>query len=162
VVITEEVVKAAATSGQEQVLKLLETLGDRFNILPSKRDWSIAYFYNAAKSGKLDVIRKLLADGINPDLKNLSHISPLWIATDNNYLEVVQILLATKLVNVNLQSLDGRSPLFLAAASGSDKMVQLLLREGADPHIIDANGDTASSIAKLYRYQNIVKMLAGE
>jgi hypothetical protein len=52
VVITEEVVKAAATSSQEEVLKVIEK---SLKIPLSKEEWSIAQFYNAAKAGKQDI-----------------------------------------------------------------------------------------------------------
>jgi len=66
VVIIEEVVKAAAACGQEEVLKIIE---ERFMISPSKEQWSIAQFYNAAKSGK--------EEGRN-DLEIVSRLKPAW------------------------------------------------------------------------------------
>ena len=62
VMITEGVVKAAATCGQDGVLKIIE---ENFKISLSKKEWSIAQFYNAAKFGYIDTTQKLLAEGVN-------------------------------------------------------------------------------------------------
>src|SRR4051812_38694321 len=83
IVATKEAVKAAATCGQERVLKTIE---EHFKISPSEEEWSIAQFYDAATSGIEDTIQKLLAEGVKPDLKNRRHVSPLWIAATNGHL----------------------------------------------------------------------------
>ncbi|PMD49999.1 ankyrin repeat protein, partial [Hyaloscypha bicolor E] len=120
----------------------------------------IAQLYNAAKFGKEDAIRKLLAEGVEPDLKSLRHVSPLWISATRGHLKVVQILLSTKLVDVNSQSTTGRPPIFWAAASGYHDIVRLLLQAGADPSLIDENGNTLLSIAKQNGHDKITKMSA--
>ena len=67
VIITEEVLKAAATCGQDDVLKIIEEI---FKISPSKKQWSIVQFYNAAKFEKTNITQKLLAEEFEPDLQN--------------------------------------------------------------------------------------------
>jgi hypothetical protein len=57
--ITEQTIKAAATSGQEAVLEIIE---EYLNILPGKKKWlRLARLYNAAKNGDEEVTRNLLA-----------------------------------------------------------------------------------------------------
>ena len=73
-VIPEGVVKAIAKWGHEGVLKTIE---ENFKNSHPREQWSIAQFYNAAKSGKEGTIQKLLAEGVDPDLKNSRHISLL-------------------------------------------------------------------------------------
>jgi hypothetical protein len=73
-VITEEIVKVAVICGQEGVLKIIE---EHFKISLSKEDWSIVQFYNIVKTGKEDIIQKLLVEGIKSDLKNSRYMSPL-------------------------------------------------------------------------------------
>ncbi|KAH6670150.1 hypothetical protein B0J14DRAFT_517196 [Halenospora varia] len=158
VVITEEVVKAAATCGQEGVLKTIEK---HYKIISSKDQWSVAQFYNAAKSGKEDTIQKLLAEGVEPDLKNPRHVSPLWVAATNGNLRVVQVLLGTKLVDVNSKSIAGRPPVFWAAARGHEDIVKLLLEAGADHSLEDIHGKTPLSMAKENGHDKIVKLLSG-
>ena len=158
VTITEEVLKAAATCGQDGVLKIIE---EKFKISPSKEEWSIAQFYNAAKFGKADTIQKLLAEGVKPDLKNSRHVSPLWISAANGHLRVVQLLLRTKIVDVNAKSIYGRPPIFWAAAEGNENIVILLLTAGADRTLEDIDGKTPLSVAKKNGHDKIAKMLSG-
>lgn len=156
VVITEKVVKAAATSGQEGVLQTIE---DHFKISLSKQEWSIAQFYNAAKAGNEDTIQKLMGEGAEPDLKNPRHVFPLWVAATNGHLKVVQILLGTNLVDVNSKGISRRSPIFWAAARGRNGIVRLLLEAGADYTFEDINGDTPLSMAKKNGHDKIAKMM---
>ena len=158
VTITEEVVKAAATCGQDGVLKIIE---EKFKISPSKEEWSIAQFYNAAKFGKADTIQKLLAEGVKPDLKTSRHVSPLWISAAKGHLRVVQLLLRTKIVDVNAKSISGRPPIFWAAAEGNENIVRLLLTAGADRTLEDIDGKTPLLVAKKNGHDKIAKMLSG-
>ena len=158
IVITEEVVKAAVTSGQENVLKLFE---DYFEISVSKEQWSIAQFYSAAKFGKEETIQKLLRDGVKPDHKNIRHVTPLGIAATNGHRKAVEVLIATNLVDVNSKSIAGRSPIFWAA-NGHKDIVKLLLQAGADPNIIDEDGNTPFSTAKQGGFHEIERMIAGQ
>ena len=157
--ITETVVKTAAMCSNVRILKVFES---HFKVFPSMDDWSIANFYNAAKSGDTDTILRLLTQGIEPDLKNIRCISPLWVAAARGHLKVVQVLLNTTLVDVNSRSLSGKSPLFRPAASGYLEIVKLLLEEGADRNVADENGDTPCSIGRKNGHYKIAKLLAGE
>jgi hypothetical protein len=157
-ILTKDVVKAAATSGQEKVLKAIE---NRLELLVSLDDWLVAQFYNAAKAGYQVTIHKLIARGVEPDLRNPRNVSPLWVAATNGHLKVVELLLATKAVNVNSKCISGRPPIFYAAAKGYEDVVRLLLLAGADPSLVDEHGQTPISIAKQHGYDKIAKMLAG-
>jgi hypothetical protein len=159
VVITDDVVKAATTCGQERVLGFIE---EWLEISLSKDDWSTAQFYNAAKSGNENIIQKLLADGVNPDLKNIRRISPLWIAATNGHCQVVKVLLATGLVEVNSESISGQHPICWAAARGHEGVVKLLLQAGADAGLIDKDGNTPLSIAKQHGFYKIERMMASQ
>jgi ankyrin repeat protein len=104
--ITKDVVIAAAKSGQEEVLKLIDK---GYRTGSSEEKWfSIAQFYNSAKAGDEKTIRRFLAQGIKPDLENPRNVSPLWVAATNGHLTVVEILLDTQAVDINARSISGR------------------------------------------------------
>jgi hypothetical protein len=158
--ITDEVISSAATAGQGAVLQLVN---ERLNVVFSKEKWfSIAQFYNAAKAGDEDMIRSLFAQRINPDLKNIRNVSPLWQAATEGHLGVVEILLNTHAVDVNSRSIFGRPPIFWAAALGHKDVVKLLLKEGANPALADKQGQTPLSMAKQYGHDKVVQILGGE
>jgi len=155
--ITEEVVKAAATSGQEEILLLFEEQGSLHDCW---EQWlPIAHLYNAAKAGDEETIRRLLAQGINPDLKNPRNVSPLWMAAAHGNSSVVGLLLDTEAVDINSRSISGRSPIFWAAAGGYEDVVELLLERGANPDIADEDGQTPLSMARKYGHKKVLDML---
>jgi ankyrin repeat protein len=126
------VVKAAATSGQEGVLNVLNVFTKHLDVLPFIEKWSlVARFYNAAKVGKQAIIQELLDQSVQPDLQNPWRVSPIWIASSNGHLEVVRLLLGTKAVDVNVRSVSGRSPIIWAAIRGWKEIVTLLLEAEA-------------------------------
>ena len=108
-----------------------------------------------------DTIQKLLAQEVQPDLKNPRHMSPLWISAANGHLRVVQVLLRTKIVDFNAKSISGRPPIFWAAAEGHEDIVRLLLEAGADRTPEDIDGKTSLSMAKKNGHDKIAKMLSG-
>jgi hypothetical protein len=157
--ITDDIVTAAATSGQERVLRLIDI---RLKIPSLKEKWfSIARFYNAAKAGDEEMIRGLLVQGIEPDLKNPRNVSPLWVAACRGNLAVVKLLLDTQAVDINSRSIAGRSPLFWAAARGYEGIVRLLLERDANPNFVDENGRTPLSMAKRYGHNKVIDLLKG-
>jgi hypothetical protein len=157
--ITVEVVKAAATSGEEGFLEIVnQELGYR---IPDE-EWSTSAFYASAYFGQHDKVRQLLADGINPDFKNPRLVSPLWIAAKNGWGKVVQLLLDSGLVDVNSKNIAGQPPIFWPAAKGDERVVTLLLQAGANCRIVDNDGNTPLSIAEGNGRYDIVRMMNGQ
>ncbi|CAD6446264.1 b7a5bf77-39d6-4c44-a99b-040df980e6b2, partial [Sclerotinia trifoliorum] len=155
VVITEEVVKAAAEnrySGKEIMMLLLEKRGAEVVITEevvkaaAENRKSGSRLLNSTTQpnlGKKNKIQRLLKRGVESDLSNPRKVTPLWIAATNGHIEVVRLLLETKSVNVNATSVSGRSPIFYPAVNGHEEIVKLLLNTEANPTFIDTEGDTA-------------------
>ncbi|KAF6807599.1 heterokaryon incompatibility protein [Colletotrichum musicola] len=157
ITITEEVFVTAATCGQDQVLDLLSQKTD---CIPLKDEWRrIARFYNAAKAGDVQVIEELLQERVKPDTKNVRGITPLWNAACLGHNAVVKALAHRTDVDVNSRSVWGTSPLFCPASRGDESVVGTLMEAGADPAIMDYNGDTAISTARKNGHERIAKML---
>ncbi|RYP05878.1 hypothetical protein DL765_009688 [Monosporascus sp. GIB2] len=112
------VIEAAATSGQEQVLCLL----DQCNSIGSdKKSWpKISRLYNAAKNRNAAAVRRLMDDGTPPDKQDIRRVTPLWTASLHGHRVVVQVLLATDAVDGNVRSVSGQTPLFQAAIMAAD------------------------------------------
>ncbi|KAF8848833.1 ankyrin, partial [Acephala macrosclerotiorum] len=92
--------------------------------LPFAKKWfSVAQFYNAAKNGDEETIRQLLAQGIEPDLKNPRGDSPLGRAARHGSLAVVRLLLDTQAVDIDARNIAGQSPIFWAAVYGHESIV---------------------------------------
>jgi len=155
--VTLGVIEAAATSGQERVLGLLDQWD---SIRSDKEQWlNISRLYNAAKKGDAGTVRQLVADGIPPDKQNIRGVTPLWRASASGHKEVVEVLLATSAVEVNVRSISGRTPLFWAAAKGYSEVVRLLLDHGAELNYTDKDGESPLSIAQFYDEATVIAML---
>jgi ankyrin repeat protein len=132
----------------------------RNGFLPIKDEWiSIATFYNAAKSGNVESVKKLLRDGAQPDMKNGRSVTPLWIAASWGHKAIVELLAQREDVNVNSLSVAGRPPIFWPSARGNEAIVSLLMAAGADPRFVDENGETAASIARKRGHERVVQIL---
>jgi len=94
----------------------------------------------AALYGDADCVRRLLASGADPNIKNESAATALMWATDS--LEKTQLLIEHG-ADVNAVSDFGRTPLLIAAGrSGSSPVVKVLLDHGANPsaHSVTLDG----------------------
>jgi hypothetical protein len=155
--ITEEILIAAAACGQDGVLNLLSRQNDLISI--SNEWFRVAMFYNAAKVGDVGSIEQLICEGTKPDTKNIKGVTPLWIAAKYGRYAVVKVLAQRTDVNVNSISLSGKSPLFWPSSIGNERVVAILMEAGADPDLMDENGDTALTVARKYGHQRIAKLL---
>ncbi|KAH7310162.1 hypothetical protein BKA65DRAFT_559174 [Rhexocercosporidium sp. MPI-PUGE-AT-0058] len=106
----------------------------------SHEDDQFAQFYNAAKTGDERVIRELLGQEVDPEIKNSRDVSPLWIAASCGRFKVVQLLLDTRVVNVNSKSRSGRTPVSVARAFGHNDIAHLLVQAG-DSHVTVDDSD---------------------
>ena len=130
-------------------------------------------FILAVQDGKVDVVLEML--DANKDLVHLKtqHTSttPLWLAAQGGYLEIVKILIANG-ANANQQPAyeDDTTPLQVAAQRGDLKVVQYLLDKGADAkvHYPYTNGSILTDLEdyrdkntgdKRERFEKITKVL---
>jgi hypothetical protein len=158
IVITEEVVKAAATIGNDEILDLLSK---RIDVGFNWSKWrKISEFYNAARTGHTRCLKRLIYEGINPDMKTIYGQTPLHIAACNGYKGAVQVLAQRADVDVNSLSAVGRTPLFWPSIKGYEQITAILLEYGADPYIIDNDGHTAITVARQHGRHKIAQMLA--
>lgn len=157
--IRDSVCLAAAASGRHKVLKLL---CNRHGFLPLRKEWTvIATFFNAAKDGDVAAVRRLLKEGVDPDVKNADStlVTPLWAAAWYGNTAIVELLTQRKDVDVNVLSDAGRSPIYGPAVSGYGAIVKLLIAAGAKVDFVDEDGDTPASVARNYGHGRVAEML---
>ena len=80
----------------------------------------------------VDIVRRLLKHGADPNICSNGPSSPLHQASDFGILEVAQLLLSYG-AKVDEKDYGGRTPFQLAASRGNDEMKKLLLEHGAVP-----------------------------
>ena len=76
-----------------------------------------------------------------------SNQEKLFEAVLNNDVDKVSDLLEGE-IDINTMNEEGRTPLMQAVASGFDRIVELLLQNGADVTLADAEGYNAYRLAK--------------
>lgn len=157
--VRDSVCLAAAASGQRNVLKLL---CNRHGFLSLREEWiTMATFFTAAKIGDVAAVKRLLKEGVDPDVKNADRalVTPLWAAACYGHTAIVELLTQRKDVNVNVLSDAGRSPIYSPAASGDEAIVKLLIAAGAKVDFVDEDGDTPASVARNNGHGRVAEML---
>ncbi len=100
-----------------------------------------AALLDAARTGDLKLVTKLVAEGHNVNRDSRSDNTPLSSAVTGGNVEVVAFLLSRG-ANVNAHnSLSGETPLMKAAYSGDTRMLEFLIAQGADPCAINKEWD---------------------
>lgn len=87
-------------------------------------------FLRASHEGDMDVVEKMLKQGVPADVSNSAGLQGIHFAAKGGNLEMIQLLLNSG-ASVNAQSLKGNSPLHAAALTGDSEVVKLLLGHGA-------------------------------
>ena len=156
--VTPGIIETAATSGHIPLLQLFDGWG---NLGPNREQlFKIARLYYATRLGKANEVRELLSSGAPPDERNIRGETPLGAAAQQGYVEVIQALLATGLVNINSQDKYGQTPLFHAVARGHTTAVQLLMDHGADQSLTDNEGMSPLSLARNLGFYPVADILA--
>jgi len=113
-----------------------------------------------AKEGDLDMVRKLLRAGANPnEVVPPLNESALHAAARGSP-AIVELLLAEGADPNIKEGMNGQTSLHLAASMGHVEIVSLLLREGADPNSVDNDGATPLRLAiRDYGKVDVVRLL---
>jgi ankyrin repeat protein/GR25 family glycosyltransferase involved in LPS biosynthesis/mannosyltransferase OCH1-like enzyme len=123
---------------------------------------SLAYrehhLFQGAISGNLQEVIKYSSNGENIDTLSKSGITPLFVATSQNFIPIIEYLLK-KAANPNFAAQDGTTALHIAVQTNSAKAVELLLKANADPNIKNVKGVSPLVIAVLKGDVNIIKQL---
>jgi ankyrin repeat protein len=119
--------------------------------------------YLATEKGMCDVVRKLVAAGVDvdaPATEEANQVRPLHVALLHRQQSMVPALIALK-ADVDIRESDrGCSPLLLAVLLGDDYSAECLLRAGASPALTTTEGRNAVYCAAEKGRDNILRLLA--
>jgi hypothetical protein len=119
-----------------------------------------AFLLDTARTGDLELVTRLVAEGHNVNRDSGSEDTPLSSAVKGRKLEVVAFL-SYQGANVNAwNSLSDETPLMKAAYSGDTEILMLLLAQGADPCTINKHNEIAQLIAEKNHNQEFASYLA--
>jgi ankyrin repeat protein len=100
----------------------------------------------AIESGSVEVVQMLLESRHDPNTKNVSERTPLWIAAFEDMPQVVQYLCQAE-ANPNVVDSDERGPLHVAARRASLQVVKILIEARANSRKQTSLGMTPVHIA---------------
>jgi ankyrin repeat protein len=145
----------ASSGGYADTVRVLLEYGADVNA-KDMVGWSALFW--AAFSGRKETLRILVAKGADVKAKDNEGRTALFWAASSGYTDAVRALLA-KGASVNAKDTHGWTPIMSAADLGHLDTVRALLEGGADPNVHGKDGNTAQSLAKKYKYDDIVSLL---
>jgi hypothetical protein len=114
----------------------------------------------ATREGHIDIVTELVRAGANINMREMDRRTPLFLATENGFVEMVRALLAVPTINVNLAEICGCTPLSEAADSGHTEIVRaLLVMPDIDVNLLDEAGNTPLFYAAENGHTEIVALL---
>jgi len=102
-------------------------------------------------------LEALAAAGANPCAVDERGSEALMAAAYRGHVAVARWILDHANCDVNHRTGAGQTALMMASLFGREEVVGLLLERGADPGIVDLDGNTASSLAKNQRLFGLVE-----
>tara|TARA_B100000809_G_scaffold3549_1_gene3849 strand:+ start:52910 stop:53431 length:522 start_codon:yes stop_codon:yes gene_type:complete len=146
----------AARNGDVRVITKLYSENEKIINTPNKRGHTpliLACYRNQPKAAELLVT-------LGADLNYICDLgTALHAAVYKNDLEIAELLLLKKDININLMDSNKQTSLMMAVTSSSPKMVSLLLKYNADVAIVDTKGRTAFVHAMMQKNEEIIQLL---
>lgn len=123
----------------------LQTKGYSSNNLDEPQNGASALIA-ASRGGTIDVVRDLLANRVNLNLRNNDGNNALWFACFQNHLPLIRLLINAG-IDLDNQNDNGVTVLMYAASAGKTEVVKLLLAAGANPHLRNLDDFSALEFA---------------
>lgn len=139
---------AACEAGREEEVRAILKRADANSTLQClllRRQHGCTVMHRAAAFGHFRVVTELLARGTEANAITAAGVTPLHMASESGYTDVVDVLVAFGAQ----QTPDdyGSTPLHRAAFAGSVEVVAMLLEGGGIEDARDANGHTPLHVA---------------
>jgi len=116
------------------------------------------YVIPAARLGEAAIIRELIEQGADVNVRNELGHTPLIIACYHGHYEIARLLLATG-SDVNASDNGGNTALMGVSFKGYADLTELLIHHGADLNAQHGNGGSALMFAVMFGRNAVAKLL---
>jgi ankyrin repeat protein len=99
----------------------------QYSLAFAQTDPKVLSFAKAAKFDDVSQVKELISSGVNPNSVDANGNPMLVLAIKDRSYMVIDVLLATKGIDVDLSNLQGETPLMIAAINGDLPVVQKLV-----------------------------------
>ncbi len=147
-----------AASLSQDALQAAVTEGRFATIETRNANGETVLFFALRDEKQCEQAPERLRNGIDVHAANVLGVTPLMLAAGNCGNDMVPLLLEKK-VDVNAVSKDGSTALMYASVAGQPQNVQRLLVAGARAKLKTNAGETALSMARQQRFDDVVKLL---
>ena len=125
------------------------------------------FFLESIKEGNLAPVQMLIDEGINIEYKNVDGQTPLMLACEHGYDEIVKALIKQKSdwdknFDLDVQDQNGATALMIAIEKRNDQIAERLIAAGADLDIRNKDKFTPLMIAIKKRNNGIAERLIAE
>lgn len=146
----------SALDGRLDIVKRFVDEGVEVNSIDGQKRTALML---ASFNGHTDIVKFLIVNGANIDMVDEVNRTALMFASTGPFNEtVVELIRAGSDVN----AIDGHenwTPLMFAAGEGQLEVVKTLISNGADPTMLDTDGESALDFAQTKHHQPVVEYL---
>lgn len=156
----------AFLGGKAHVAEALIAVGADVTILKSANPedaangWSMLHLVakNTNRASRAQLIKLLLANGIDVDIRGKAGATPLILAAASGQVDAIKILIGAE-ADINAQDNGGMTPLIAAAKHKQKDALKPLITAGADLNLETIRGDSALKLAVSAEQEELVRLL---
>lgn len=154
----KNLVNAVENNDINTVKKILKMGIDPNIIITERNRWAIISY--SAKHKHNEILKLLIENNADIDVKDLFGTTPLSVACFNGSVETVKILLQAK-AKINIIDNSGYTALYGTAFNGNIKIARMLIQAGANVNIAGSNEDNWTALIEAcdHGHIEIVKLL---
>ena len=123
----------------------------------------IFYSKKGDKENFLITIEQLINDNINLNYIDENGFSALHYAVDEGNLKICEILIQTKIIDINIKSInDNKTPLHISCKNGYFDITKLLIQNKADLNCLDNEKNNPLLYCVKGNYYEVIKMILSQ
>lgn len=115
--------------------------------------------YLSSREGHLEVVSILFNRGVDINKATTDGSSPLMEAAWEGHVDVVELFLSQEGIDFDARTTNGYTALFGASIQGQEEPLRLLLEAGANPRIVNIDGQTPLDRARQGGHDECIRLL---